>query len=94
MKILTQGKHLWTRTIGSTVVGQAVDSIVIMFVAFAGTLPLSDILNLIVSGYLGKVIYETVMTPFTYAIVGGLKKAEGVNVFDYSTDFSPFHLNK
>ena len=72
MKILTNGRHLWTRTIGSTVVGQAVDSIVIMSIAFGGTLPLSDILNLIVSGYLGKVAYETLMTPATYAVVAWL----------------------
>ena len=94
MKILTHGRHLWSRTIGSTVVGQAVDSVVIMFVAFGGTLPLSDILNLIVSGYLGKVIYETVMTPATYAVVGWLKRKEQINAFDYGTDFSPFHISK
>src|SRR5205807_1798771 len=70
MKILTEGRHLWTRTIGSTVVGQAVDSVVIMVIAFGGTLPISVIANLIVSGYLGKVIYETLMTPATYAVVG------------------------
>jgi queuosine precursor transporter len=94
MKILTNGRHLWTRTIGSTVVGQAVDSIVIMSIAFGGTLPLSDILNLIVSGYLGKVLYETLATPATYAVVAWLKRIEEVNVFDYGTDFSPFHLSK
>ncbi len=94
MKILTNGRHLWTRTIGSTIVGQGVDSVLIMFIAFGGTLPLSDILNLIVSGYLGKVIYETLMTPATYAVVGWLKRREGVNAFDYVTDFSPFHLLK
>jgi uncharacterized integral membrane protein (TIGR00697 family) len=94
MKIFTRGRFLWSRTIGSTVVGQAVDSIVVMFVAFGGTLPLIDILNLIVSGYLGKVIYETVMTPATYAVVGFLKRKEHVDTFDYGTDFSPFHIAK
>ena len=93
MKILTNGRRLWTRTIGSTLVGQAVDSIMIMSIAFGGTLPLSDIVNLIVSGYLGKVVYEVLMTPATYAVVGWLKRKEEVNVFDYGTDFSPFHLS-
>lgn len=94
MKIFTNGRHLWSRTIGSTVVGQAVDTSVIMFLAFAGTLPVSDILNLIASGYVAKVIYETLMTPATYAVVGFLKRREGVNTFDYATDFSPFHIAK
>jgi queuosine precursor transporter len=94
MKILTEGRHLWSRTIGSTVVGQAVDSVLIMFIAFGGTLPVRDILNLIVSGYIGKVIYETVMTPGTYAVVAWLKRKERVDAFDYGTDFSPFHISK
>jgi uncharacterized integral membrane protein (TIGR00697 family) len=94
MKMVTDGRHLWLRTIGSTVVGQAVDSVLIMFIAFGGTLPLYDVLNLIVSGYLGKVIYEALMTPLTYAVVAWLKRIEHANVFDYGTDFSPFHIAK
>jgi len=94
MKIFTGGRFLWSRTIGSTVVGQAVDTIVVMSVAFGATLPVVDILNLIVSGYLGKVIYETLMTPATYAVVGFLKRREHVDTFDYGTDFSPFHISK
>jgi uncharacterized integral membrane protein (TIGR00697 family) len=94
MKIWTGGRHLWTRTIGSTVVGQAVDSVVVMSIAFGGTLPLADIANLIVSGYLGKVIYEALMTPGTYALVGWLKRIENVNVFDVGTNFSPFRMSK
>ncbi len=94
MKLVTRGRYLWTRTIGSTVVGQAVDSTVIMFIAFGGLLPIGDILNLIASGYLGKVIYETVMTPATYAVVNWLKRKESVDAFDYDTDFSPFHIAK
>jgi uncharacterized integral membrane protein (TIGR00697 family) len=92
MKILTKGRYLWTRTIGSTVVGQAVDTFVLMVVAFGGSLSLGLIGNLILSGYLGKVLYEAAMTPFTYLIVGWLKRAEEVNVFDYHTNFSPFHI--
>ena len=90
MKILTSGKHLWTRTVGSTVVGQAVDTFVLMIIAFGGSLNMGLIANLIVSGYLGKVLYEVAATPFTYAIVNSLKRAEGLDPFDYGTRFNPF----
>jgi uncharacterized integral membrane protein (TIGR00697 family) len=90
MKILTQGKWLWTRTVGSTVVGQAVDTVVLMIIAFGGTLQWSTIANLIVSGYLFKVGYEVLATPLTYAIVGFLKHSEGIDTFDYKTRFTPF----
>jgi hypothetical protein len=72
------------------VVGQAVDTTVVMFVAFYGMRSLEVILQLIISAYLMKVIYETVMTPATYAVVNFLKRAEGVDYFDYETNFSPF----
>src|SRR5579875_1599549 len=90
LKLLTKGRFLWTRTIGSTVVGQAVDTTVVIFVAFYGTRPFGVLIQLIISGYLFKVIYETVMTPITYKIVNLLKRTEGVDYFDYSTNFSPF----
>jgi uncharacterized integral membrane protein (TIGR00697 family) len=90
LKLVTKGKYLWTRTIGSTVVGQAVDTTVVMFAAFYGTRPLGVIWSLIVSGYLIKVIYETLMTPVTYAIVNFLKRTERVDYFDYETNFNPF----
>jgi queuosine precursor transporter len=90
LKLVTKGRYLWTRTIGSTVVGQAIDSIVVMFVGFYGTVPVGTIVRLIISGYLAKVIYETVMTPVTYAVVGYLKRKENVDYFDYNTNFSPF----
>lgn len=90
MKVWSQGKHLWMRTIGSTVAGQIVDSILVITIAFAGKESWSTIGNLIVSGYLGKVLYEAAMTPATYAAVNGLKKAEGVDVYDVATDFNPF----
>lgn len=94
LKLLTKGKYLWTRTIGSTVVGQAVDTTVVMFVAFYGMRSVHVILNLIVSGYLIKVIYETLMTPVTYAIVGHLKRVEGADYFDTETNFNPFATGK
>lgn len=90
LKLLTNGRYLWTRTIGSTVVGQAVDTTVVMFVAFYGTRPVGVILKLIISGYLIKVIYETLMTPVTYAVIGYLKRAEHADYFDRETNFNPF----
>lgn len=90
MKVWTRGRGLWMRTIGSTAVGQLVDSVVVMTVAFAGRESWTTILNLIISGYLGKVLYEAAMTPVTYLVVNRLKRAEGVDVFDVSTNFSPF----
>jgi len=94
LKVITNGKMLWVRTIGSTAVGQFVDTIVVMVLAFGGTLPIKTILTLIVSGYGGKVLYEVLATPFTYLIVNTLKKAEGVDVFDKVTDFNPFHASE
>lgn len=90
LKILTRGRYLWTRTVGSTVVGQAIDTTVVMFAAFYGTRSVRVILSLIVSGYVIKVVYETLMTPVTYAVVNWLKRAEGVDYFDYRTNFNPF----
>jgi hypothetical protein len=91
MKLLTKGRYLWTRTVGSTVAGQAVDTIVVMVLAFGGSLSTGLIANLIVSAYLGKVLYEVAATPVTYWIVNSLKRREGVDVFDTNTDFNPFH---
>ncbi len=94
MKLWTGGRQLWTRTVGSTVVGQAVDSTIMMFVGFGGILSVSAIVMLIVSGYVGKVLYEVLMTPLTYLVVNGLKKAEKIDTFDYCTDFNPFSVLK
>ena len=90
MKILTKGRYLWTRTVGSTVVGQAVDTIVLMVIAFGGQLAWGVIVRLILWGYLFKVVYEVLATPLTYWIVGFLKRTEGVDKFDYRTRFTPF----
>jgi queuosine precursor transporter len=94
LKLLTGGKYLWTRTIGSTIVGQAVDTSVVMFAAFYGTRPVGIIWRLIVAGYLIKVVYETLMTPFTYAVVNLLKRVEGADYFDRNTNFNPFAANQ
>ena len=92
MKIWTQGKALWTRTIGSTVAGQAVDTSVFMVLAFGGRVRTSLVVNLIFSSYLVKVLYEAIATPLTYAVVNFLKRHEGVDAFDYDTNFNPFRL--
>jgi hypothetical protein len=90
MKVLTQGRALWMRTISSTAVGQLVDSVAVMTLAFAGKESWPTIGNLIFSGYFGKVAYEALMTPLTYLAVNRLKRAEGVDVYDVDTNFSPF----
>ena len=90
LKVWTKGRYLWTRTIGSTVVGQFVDTAIVMVIAFGGSLTPGLIGNLILSGYLGKVIYEAVATPLTYAVVNFLKRRERVEIFDVATDFNPF----
>jgi queuosine precursor transporter len=92
MKVWSNGEKLWARTIGSTVVGQFVDSIVFGVVAFAGVIPWSVILILVGSIYLFKVLYEIVATPLTYFIVKRLKQAEGIDVYDRQTNFSPFRF--
>jgi uncharacterized integral membrane protein (TIGR00697 family) len=90
MKLWTDGRYLWTRTVGSTVVGQAVDTTVFMTLAFGGSLTPSLIAGLIFWGYLFKVVYEVLATPLTYQIVNFLKRHEGVDTFDRSTNFNPF----
>ena len=90
MKILTGGKHLWSRTIGSTVFGQAVDSAIFYPVAFLGVWQTSDVIAVMITNWAMKVCWEAVLTPVTYAVVGWLKQREGVEVFDSGTAFSPF----
>jgi len=90
MKLWTDGKWLWTRTIGSTAAGQFVDTALVITIAFAGAASGMSMLNMIISGYLGKVLYEAAATPLTYLVVNGLKRAEGIDVFDRGTNFNPF----
>ena len=90
MKILTQGKHLWSRTIGSTFFGQAIDSLIFYPIAFLGIWTTEQVLTVMVTNWLLKVLWEALLTPVTYAVVGWLKRREGVEVFDQGTDFSPF----
>ena len=92
MKILTKGKMLWTRTIGSTIVGQGIDSLIFYPVAFLGIWPTQQVITVLISNYLLKVLWEAVLTPVTYLVVAKLKQAEGVEIFDEGTDFSPFRI--
>ena len=90
MKIWTKGKALWSRTIGSTFFGQAVDSLIFYPIAFLGIWSTEQVLTVMVTNWLLKVLWEALLTPVTYAVVGWLKRREGVEVFDEGTDFSPF----
>ena len=90
MKVWTKGKHLWTRTIGSTIVGQAVDSAIFYPVAFLGVWTSQSVAMVLVTNWAMKVAWEVLLTPATYAVVGWLKKREGVDVFDENVNFSPF----
>jgi len=92
MKLLTQGRWLWSRTVSSTLVGQAVDTSIFLAVAFIGVLDGDLLIALLISNYVFKVGVEVVMTPLTYAVVGWLKGAEGIDAFDRNTDFNPFRL--
>lgn len=93
MKIATEGRWLWTRTIGSTLVGQGLDSLIFIVLAFAGTMPLDALMGLVVTQWLVKSAYEAAATPVTYAVVGYLKRSEGVDVYDRDTRFSPLALS-
>ncbi|WP_373476224.1 queuosine precursor transporter [Sphingorhabdus sp.] len=90
MKVWTAGKHLWTRTIGSTVVGQGVDSVIFYPLAFWGVWSNEQVIIVMITNWLLKVGWEVVLTPVTYLVVGWLKNKEGVDIFDQDTDFSPF----
>jgi len=92
MKIWTAGKWLWTRTIGSTVIGEFVDSSLFYFIAFYGIWETSDILKVAMAQYVLKTGWEVVMTPVTYKIVGFLKRIEHEDYYDRNTNFTPFRV--
>jgi uncharacterized integral membrane protein (TIGR00697 family) len=92
MKVATKGRWLWTRTIGSTVVGEGLDSLTFYPVAFYGIWNNQTLLSVIVFNWLLKVAVEVVFTPLTYAVVGWLKRAENVDTYDRDTRFTPFTL--
>lgn len=94
MKIWTNGKHLWTRTIGSTLVGQGLDSMIFYPIAFAGIWSFDTVLMVIAANFALKVGVEVFFTPVTYFVVNRLKRAEGHDIYDYDTDFTPFSMDK
>jgi uncharacterized integral membrane protein (TIGR00697 family) len=92
MKILTQGKHLWTRTIGSTIVGQGVDSLIFYPLAFSGIWTTGQVLTVMATNWALKVGWEICLTPATYFFVNLFKRGEGLDVYDEETDFTPFKM--
>jgi len=92
LKVATAGRWLWLRTIGSTVVGQGLDSAVFVTLAFAGTVPAGALGGIVAAQWLAKVVYEAAATPLTYAAVAWLKREERVDTFDRETDFNPIRL--
>jgi uncharacterized integral membrane protein (TIGR00697 family) len=92
MKIWTRGRHLWARTISSTVVGEGVDSLVFYPVAFLGVWETNLVMTVMVSNYLIKISWEAIITPVTYRVVNFLKRAEDEDYFDHKTNFTPFSI--
>jgi len=90
MKVWTGGKMLWTRTIGSTVVGQGVDSLIFYPLAFWGVWEPALVFSVMATNYVLKVLWEAALTPITYKVVAWFKRQEGLDVFDTQTDFTPF----
>ena len=93
LKIATSGRWLWLRTIGSTLIGQGLDSLLFMSLAFVGTIPLNALFTAVLVQWLAKSVYEAVVTPLTYMVVGFLKTKEGVDVYDRDTTFNPLSLS-
>ncbi|MFA6065062.1 MAG: queuosine precursor transporter [archaeon] len=92
MKLITKGKYLWSRTIGSTIIGELLDTTIFCTIAFLGILPTELLIAVIVSNYLFKVGVEVIFTPITYKIINFLKKNENVDYYDNKTSFNPFKL--
>ncbi len=92
MKIRTQGKWLWMRTIGSTLIGEGLDTLLFVPLAFMGTMPGYVLIEIIISNYIFKCSVETLVTPCTYQVINFLKRAENEDYYDYRTDFNPFKI--
>lgn len=89
MKVITQGKHLWMRTIGSTLVGEGLDSILFVLIAFAGLYSTGVLFNIMLSNYLFKTLIEVVFTPITYKIISFVKQKENLDTYDYNVQYNP-----
>jgi uncharacterized integral membrane protein (TIGR00697 family) len=92
LKLATAGRWLWMRTIGSTIVGQGLDSLVFVTLAFAGVVPAAALVHIVGAQWIVKVVYEAAATPLTYAAVAWLKSREGLDAYDRHTDFNPVRL--
>jgi uncharacterized integral membrane protein (TIGR00697 family) len=90
LKIATKGKWLWLRTISSTLVGEGIDTFIVLTIAFAGVLPFPVLVIMMLSHWLLKSAYEAIATPLTYLVVNYLKRKEKIDVYDYKTNFNPF----
>lgn len=93
LKIATNGRWLWLRTISSTLIGEGLDSLVFMTIAFAGTIPPDALASATITQWLFKTGYEILATPLTYGVVNFLKKQEGLDTYDRDTDFNPLSLS-
>ena len=94
LKIATQGRWLWTRTIGSTLIGEGLDTLIFISIVFWGIIPPQLMLQAILTQWIVKVAYEVVATPFTYLGVGFRKRRENLDTYDYTTNFNPLHLGR
>jgi len=92
LKLLTRGRWLWTRTVGSTMCGEAVDSAIFYTAAFYGNIPMGELVGLACTQYVLKVLWEILSTPLTYWLVNWLKRVENEDYFDHETNFTPFTL--
>jgi uncharacterized PurR-regulated membrane protein YhhQ (DUF165 family) len=92
LKLVTRGRLLWTRTIGSTILGQGLDSLIFISLAFSGILPGGVLLGAIISQWGVKTAYEALATPVTYFVINRLKQVEGVDLFDQDTKFTPLRF--
>lgn len=93
MKIQTKGKHLWLRFVGSTIIGEGVDTLIFYPAAFYGLWPNNLLLNVMMSSYAFKITWEVAVTPITYLFVNWLKRQENEDYYDHKTNFNPFKLN-
>lgn len=90
LKVITKGKYLWMRTIGSTLVGEGLDSILFVLIAFLGVYSIDVLLNIMLSNYLFKTLIEVVFTPITYKIISFVKQKENLDTYDYNIQYNPF----
>ena len=92
LKVVCRGRWLWVRTISSTLVGEGIDTLLFVLIAFSGTMPMGALWAIVLSNYVFKCGIEALFTPVTYRVVNGLKRAEAEDYYDHDTDFNPFRV--